>query len=45
MSKVSLSITSQVSAEDVEELLESLKPLIRQVISMPVIHITIDEED
>ena len=45
MSKVSLSIKSEVPADDVEEMLEAFKPIIGMVISSPEIHIEILEED
>ena len=45
MSKVTLSIKSEVSAEDVEAMLENFEPLIEMIISVPEIHITIEEED
>lgn len=45
MSKLTLTLESEVPADDAEELLEAFKPIIAMVIPSPKIHIIINEED
>jgi len=44
MNKVSLTITSEVDVEAIEELLEALKPIIKMVLTGEI-HVNVLEED